>query len=170
MPESVRDDVREDVVDASEVVLVPTAFDDPLVTRMLAALDAELDERYGDEGIPAPVHRAQDYAPPTGTFLVATVAGEPVACGALRAGPWPGTAEVKRMWVAPHTRGRRIAEQVLAALLDTARAQGAATAVLETGVAQPEAMRLYERLGWRPRESYGHYRDAPLSRCFELDL
>jgi GNAT superfamily N-acetyltransferase len=74
------------------------------------------------------------------------------------------------MYVAPEVRGRRIAEQVLAALVETGRALGQVRLVLETGVAQPEALRLYERLGWRPVQAYGHYRDSPLSRCYGLDL
>lgn len=152
------------------VVLTREDFDGDVARPLLVALDAELDERYTGEGIPPPVHAAVDYTPPRGTFLVARLDGVPVGCGALKPGPEPRTGEVKRMYVAPHVRGRRIAEQVLAALVETARELGHTRLVLETGVEQPEALRLYERLGWQPVPSYGHYRDSPLSRCYGIDL
>lgn len=103
-------------------------------------------------------------------FLIARQDGDVVGCGALRPGPEPGTGEVKRMYVVPAARGRRIAEQVLAALVDSARALGHRRLVLETGLAQPEAMRLYERLGWHPVPDYGHYAESPLTRCYGLEL
>lgn len=41
---------------------------------------------------------------------------------------------------------------------------------LETGERQPEAMGLYRSAGYVEIDKYGPYRDAPLSRCFELRL
>ena len=42
--------------------------------------------------------------------------------------------------------------------------------ILETGLAQPEAIALYARAGYLPVPGFGHYRDAPLSRSFAKDL
>jgi GNAT superfamily N-acetyltransferase len=148
----------------------PEPFDGETARTLLAALDAELDERYAGEGIPPPVHRPADYAPPRGAFLVARRNGEPVGCGAVRPGPEPGTGEVKRMYVVPQARGQRIAERVLAELESAARRLGYSRLVLETGTEQPEALRLYERLGWVPVPAFGHYAASPLSRCFGRDL
>lgn len=148
----------------------PEPFDGEVAQALVAALDAELDERYPGEGIPPPEHRAVDYAPPRGAFLVARADGEPVGCGALRPGPEEGTGEVKRMYVVPAHRGRRVAEHVLAGLEDAARSLGYRRLVLETGTAQPEAMRLYERLGWTPVPAFGHYAASPLSRCYGREL
>lgn len=155
---------------APEVVLSREPFDADVVRGLLAALDAELDERYAGEGIEPPVHDAGDYVPPRGVLLVARINGEPVGCGALRPGPADRVGEVKRMYVAPQVRGRRIGERLLAALLETARGLGYRRLVLETGTEQPEALRLYERLGWTPAPAFGHYRSSPLSRCYGLDL
>jgi GNAT superfamily N-acetyltransferase len=152
------------------VVLTREDFDGDVARPLLVALDAELDERYTGEGIDPPEHAPVDYAPPRGTFLVAWRDGVPVGCGALKPGPFARTGEVKRMYVAPEARGRRIAERVLSALVEAARDLGHTRLVLETGIEQPEALRLYERQGWRPVASYGHYRDSPLSRCYGLDL
>jgi len=40
----------------------------------------------------------------------------------------------------------------------------------ETGIRQPEAMALYESVGWRPIANYGAYSAAEWSRCYELSL
>lgn len=145
-------------------------FDGDVAQRLLADLDAELDERYGDSDIPPPVLDPASFVPPSGVFVVAELDGEPVGCGGLRPGPEPGSAEVKRMYVAPRARGRRIAQQVLDELEAAARELGYRRLVLETGTAQPEAMRLYERLGWQPVAAFGHYAASPLSRCYGRDL
>ncbi|MFP5220190.1 MAG: GNAT family N-acetyltransferase [Actinomycetes bacterium] len=153
----------------------PEPFDGAVARRLLAALDRELDERYaGVDDIPPPVLLTADFTPPRGAFVVA-YEREPaddtaVGCGGLRPGPAPGTAEVKRMYVVPHARGRRVAEQVLRVLERLAVDLGYTRLVLETGTAQPEAIRLYERLGWHPVAAFGHYAASPLSRCYGRDL
>jgi GNAT superfamily N-acetyltransferase len=148
----------------------PEPFDGPVAAPLLAALEADLDARYGDSDIAPPVHRAADYAPPVGAFLVARLGGEPVGCGAVKRGPADGVGEVKRMYVAPHARGRRVGAAILDALAEAARALGYTRLVLETGVRQPEAVALYTREGWEPVPAFGHYADSPLSRCFGRTL
>lgn len=155
---------------AAELLLTRESLDGDVSRPLLLALDAELDVRYPFPYEPPPPHDPADYLPPRGVFLVAWLDGEPVGCGAVRPGPATGLGEVKRMYVAPHVRGRRIAERVLAGLVASGRELGYRRLVLETGTAQPEAIRLYERVGWRPEPAFGHYRDSPLSRCFGLDL
>jgi GNAT superfamily N-acetyltransferase len=145
-------------------------FDGPVAAPLLTALDAELDQRYAGEGIPPPSHDPGDYVPPRGLFVVAYLDGEPVGCGGVKPGPEAGTGEVKRMYVAPRARGRRIAQRVLEELEGWARGAGLHRLVLETGTEQPEAVRLYERLGWTPTAPFGHYAESPLSRHYGLDL
>jgi GNAT superfamily N-acetyltransferase len=155
---------------SGEVAVRRVRFDDDAARQLLEALDAELDERYPAGDIPPPVHDPADFTPPRGVFVVADLDGRAIGCGGLRPGPADGTAEVKRMYVRPHVRGRRIAEQVLAALEAAAGELGYRRLVLETGVEQPEALRLYERLGWQPVAAFGHYRESPLSRCYGRTL
>lgn len=125
---------------------------------LVAALDAELEERYGAEvcglGL-AP----EEVAPGRGVFLVARWDGEPVGCGALRKGDGD-LAEVRRMYVAPAARGHRIATAVLRRLEAEARRLGAGRLLLETGPAQPEALSLYRREGFRRTECAGPYADS----------
>ena len=161
---------------SADVTITPAALDDPDVTRLIAALDADLDERYAaDDEVEGEPDRAMlnllgpDVAPPHGALLLARVDGVAVGCGALRRHD-DDTAEVTRMYVAPAARGQGVAAALLAALEQAAADLGYRRLVLETGVRQQEAMRLYETRGWTPIENYGAYRMSSLSRSFGKSL
>lgn len=146
-------------------------YDHPDVAALVAAVQREYVQRYGDEDA-TPVDPAE-FAPPLGFFTVGYVGSAPVACGGWRArdgGADPalrdGDAEVKRMFVHAAHRGRGHARAVLAELERTAAAAGRRRAVLETGTRQPEAMALYTSAGYRPMPRFGVYRDSPNSRCY----
>ena len=59
---------------------------------------------------------------------------------------------------------------VLARLEEEARALGATRVVLETGMKQPEAMRLYETAGYERIEGFGHYCGQELSVSYGKGL
>ena len=150
-------------------------YDHPDVGVLVAAVQREYVNRYGDEDA-TPVDPSE-FAPPCGFFTVGYVGGEPVACGGWRArdsGSDPalcdGDAEVKRMFVLVTHRGRGFARAVLSELERTAAAAGRRRAVLETGTRQPEAIALYASAGYVPMANFGVYRDAPNSRCYAKDL
>jgi GNAT superfamily N-acetyltransferase len=131
---------------------------------LLERLETELAGRYGDDG-------KTDFTPEQvrvsgSVFLVARLGGRPVGCGALRPME-PGVVEVKRMFIEPDARGRGLAGRILTELETCARAMGYRAVRLETGTLQPEAIRLYEREGYRRIANYGKYVDNPLSVCFE---
>lgn len=92
-----------------------------------------------------------------------------VACGAIK--PYDEqTMEIKRMFVAPDHRGRGIAGQVLKELeLWTLELQYS-TCILETGIKQPEAIRLYQKSGYKTIPNYGQYAGVASSVCFEKKL
>lgn len=176
------------------VALAEEPFDRGDGARLVAALNADIERRYAgipDDGGPPPVPEGARPAPraaprgdprwavtsdeverPRGTFVVARVGGEAVACGALRPLPGgePGVAEVKRLWVEPSARRLGLARRVLARLVEAARELGYRQVVLETGTQQPEALALYVAEGWYPVVSYGEYCGAEDSRSFGLDL
>jgi len=139
-------------------------YDGPAAAGLVAEVQAEYVTRYGgpDEG---PIE-AGEFSAPHGVFIVGYLDGEPVAMGGLRRHDRDGEVEVKRMYVAPHARGRGLSRIVLAELERRALTLGARRIVLETGLHQPEAIRLYETSGYRSIAGYGHYKDAPLSRSF----
>jgi DNA-binding MarR family transcriptional regulator/ribosomal protein S18 acetylase RimI-like enzyme len=124
---------------------------------------AELAERFEggfDAGQTLPLDDGE-MRPPRGAFLVASVDGEPVACGALKTIS-PGVGYLKRMWVAGPVRGLGFGRRMLAALEDQARELGFATLKLETNRALTEAIPLYRSAGYAEvapfnDEPYAHH-------------
>lgn len=138
-------------------------FDGASARALIELVQQEYVERYGGPD-DTPLD-ASEFAPPDGGFVVLYLDGVPVACGGWRTLPeWPGSAEIKRMFVVPAYRRRGLARFVLVALEDAARAAGHTQMWLETGERQPEAVQLYRSEGYQPIDGYGHYRDAPLAR------
>jgi GNAT superfamily N-acetyltransferase len=135
--------------------------------RLIQELDQDLLERYPDQTIHG--LRPQDVADPKLSFLVASIDGMAVGCGALRSLA-PGVGEIKRMFVRPEFRGRGIARYLLAALESTARQCGYSTLRLETGTRQPEAIRLYKAAGYCEIPCFGEYVGNSFSICFEKRL
>ena len=74
------------------------------------------------------------------------------------------------MYVEPRARGRGIAQAVVQRLETIAWDRGYATVLLESGIFQPEACALYERVGYVRRGSYGEYVDNEYSVFFEKQL
>ncbi|MEW1697869.1 GNAT family N-acetyltransferase [Streptomyces sp. NPDC093249] len=156
------------------IQLVP--YDHPDAVALDAEVQAEYAARYDDEGDATPLDAGM-FVPPRGLYLlVYDPEGQPVATGGWRtqdkndAGYENGDAELKRMYVVPAARGLGLARRVLAALESDARAAGRTRMVLETGIAQPEAMALYLSSGYEPCAKFGHYRDHPSSRCYAKPL
>ncbi|MEU4618864.1 GNAT family N-acetyltransferase [Actinoplanes sp. NPDC023801] len=145
----------------------PRPWDEPAGAALRAAQRAELDARYGtDDHEPGTPPSAADID----LFLVAIdPAGTAVGCGALRRLD-PTTAEIKRMYVTPAARGSGVATAILRALESAALDRGWTTIKLETGPAQRDAMRFYEREGYHEIPLFGAYIGADLSVCYERVL
>jgi ribosomal protein S18 acetylase RimI-like enzyme len=124
---------------------------------------ATLRERFDSGFDPAASIRAdaQDLTLPSGLLLVARLHGRPVGCGALKLhGRAP--AEIKRMWVAPETRGLGLGRRLLTELESQAAAGGATAARLETNRSLGEAVSLYRSAGYLEvaafnEEPYAHH-------------
>jgi len=102
-------------------------------------------------------------------FLVARdVDGAAVGCAALVNKQEYG--EVKRMFVDERRRGLGTGRKLLEHLVMFARMSGLSVLRLETGIHQPEAIGLYERLGFERRAPFGDYREDPLSLFMEMTL
>ncbi|MFD0154265.1 GNAT family N-acetyltransferase [Streptomyces sp. NPDC055721] len=154
----------------------PTPYDHPDAVKLNDAVQLEYAARYGDEGDVTPLDAGM-FNPPHGLYLLAYDAdGFPVATGGWRTqnendeGYADGDAELKRMYVIPEARGLGLARRILATLEADARAAGRTRMVLETGIAQPEAIALYASSGYEPCSKFGHYREYPTSRCFAKSL
>jgi ribosomal protein S18 acetylase RimI-like enzyme len=64
----------------------------------------------------------------------------------------------------------RIARSIIAMLEDQGLRNGLTTVRLETGTEQPEAVALYESLGYSRIPTFGEYVSDPYSICYEKDL
>jgi GNAT superfamily N-acetyltransferase len=151
----------------TELELREEPYDAPVAAALIDAVQQEYVDRYGGPD-DAPV-QAEEFAPPHGRFLVGYVDAKAVATGGLRRID-ATTVEIKRMYVVPDHRGRGHSRAVLAHLEELARSLGATRVVLETGMKQPEAMRLYETSGYSRIEGFGHYCGQELSVSYGKSL
>jgi GNAT superfamily N-acetyltransferase len=141
----------------------------PEAQLLIKRLSAELSVRYQEADDGAGHFRPEDVLQPRSGFLLARWQGQAIGCGAYRP-LQDDIAEIKRMYVEDAFRGRGIGRRLLTALEECARQAGYARVWLETGTAQPEALRLYATAGYRLIPNYGYYRDDPRSVCFEKVL
>ena len=141
--------------------------DQPEVVALLDALDSYLASLYPPEA--NYILGVQELLAPEVSFFVAREGARIVGTGAVRRMPAePATGgvaygEVKRMYVDPAQRGRRLGVHLLQAIEQDLRDSGQALALLETGSDQTEAVRLYERAGYTQRGPFGGYPDNGLS-------
>jgi GNAT superfamily N-acetyltransferase len=102
-------------------------------------------------------------------FFVMRVDGLPTGCGGVKF-YGKAYAELKRMYVRPDYQGQGLGQMILAHLEDHARSLGIPIMRLETGIYQEAAIRLYERMGYRQRPSFGDYRAGDLNLFYEKAL
>ena len=135
-----------------------------------ATMDLEIDELYTDW--------AAALAPETAAAVWALVSTHdeeldvvlalddaPVGHAALR--PFDDALEVKKVYVLPEARGRGISKLLMAELEAMARERNVRRLVLQTGPLQPEAVGLYESLGYQAIEPYSGFEVMPGVLCFE---
>ena len=160
--------VMKSVLDEYPLVIAPASPFEAEASALLEQLWTELAQKYPDELEGTPFQPEQ-VAGPGAIFLLATIADRSVGCGAFRLLE-PGVAEVKRMFVLPAARRFGVGRKILEQLESAAEAMGYSTLRLETGLRQPEAIRLYDSAGYRRVLGYGPYSNNPLSVCFEKSL
>ncbi len=139
---------------------------DPDALALIAESEAEL------AGLYRPEHRhafsPDQLVAARVVFLVARRGGRAVACGGYA--PLEGYAELKRVFTTRTARGAGVGRAVVAALEARARAAGFPLMRLETGLASPDALALYERLGYARRGPFGAYRENGSSVFMEKAL
>ena len=140
--------IRQLVRDYVEWIALDLAFQE---------IDAEID------GLPG------DYAPPRGALLVASRPGEPpvamiglrplhTACLADARSAKAG--EMKRLYVQPSARGQGLARQLIARILDEARALGYCEIRLDTLPMMGDAQAIYGAFGFI---DIAPYYDTPIA-------
>jgi putative acetyltransferase len=136
--------------------------------QLIADLTLELSRLYDDDG-GADSFNPDDALATGAAFLVARLGGTPIGCGAVRPLA-PNTAEIKRLYVVPDARGKGMGWRILLELESVALELGYNRVRLETGLKQPEAIRLYGSAGYQRIGCYGKHPGNPMSVCFEKQL
>lgn len=136
----------------------------PVGADLRAAQQAELDARFGrhDHEAGPPPSEAD-----TAVFLLAydKGSGQPVGCGGLRLLD-AGTAEIKRLYVLPYTRGSGVASSILAALEGHAHSLGITTLTAEAGSVQTDGRQFYTNAGFLAVPNFGPYAGVEHSFCY----
>lgn len=137
--------------------------------EIISALNRELINRYPEGTATHFRLEANEVEEGRGIFFIAYNGSEPIGCGAIRLID-PATAEIKRMYVAPHARGLGIGRKILMTLEAEAPRLGANKVVLETGERQPESLALYAKVGFVRIPAFGEYASSPLSVCMGKEI
>ena len=131
--------------------------------ELVKLLDKELAERDGDAH---PFYAQYNKIDKIKYAVVAYLDNIPVGCGAIK-GYSEKTVEVKRMYVLTANRSQGIGAIVLGELEKWAEELNFSELILETGKAQPEAIRLYTKSGYTIIPNYGQYEGIDNSVCMK---
>jgi GNAT superfamily N-acetyltransferase len=129
--------------------------------ELVKQLDEDLARRDGDE------HAFYSQFNKTSNIRHVVVCykdGQAVGCGAFRQ-YGDEAVEIKRMFVAPTQRGKGVGAKILYELENWAEELGNKKTLLETGKKQPEAIRLYEKSGYKVIPNFGQYENVENSVC-----
>jgi GNAT superfamily N-acetyltransferase len=112
------------------------------------AFFADIASRYpGWEPASSQSVKASDLAPPVGIWLVAYRDGRPIGCGGLQRLD-AETGEVRRIFLDQTERGRGTGRRLLVELEEHARRHGYKRVRLTTGDRQPEALGMFQSVGY----------------------
>ena len=145
---------------------IRTTNENPDFRKMVNALDEDLYQRNGEGQIQYQQYNHIDHIKHA---IVIYLDGKPVGCGCFKRFD-DETVEMKRMFVLSEMRGKQLAARMLQELEKWAVDEGYCKAVLETGVRQVEAQRLYSVAGYSRTENYGQYIDMEDSICYQKKL
>ncbi|WP_414527108.1 GNAT family N-acetyltransferase [Nodularia chucula] len=151
----------------AKLVITPENLTCSAIQELIRELDNYLAEIYPPESnhgldISALLHKSV-------IIFLARLDNQPVGCGALKFFP-QSYVEVKRMYTKPAFRGKGIGKKILNQIEVTAKNANIYTVRIETGIYQPEAIGLYENVGFFKVPPFGDYKADPLSVFLEKHL
>jgi putative acetyltransferase len=134
---------------------------------LVEELDRELWERYPQsQATYDALNKIDEHA----HIVLAFQGGVAIGCGCWKSTEEAATGEIKRMYVKPAFRGKGVALVVLNELEKWAKEEKNTACRLETGIGQPEAIRLYQKNGYQRIENYKPYQGLPESICMKKIL
>ena len=101
--------------------------------------------------------------------LIAYSDGTAVGCAGLKRYS-DADVEIKRVWVEPDCRGKKIAAQIMERVEEKARRMGFKRAILQTRPIMPDAVGLYEKRGYVLIDNYSPYDKLEGAICMALNL
>lgn len=150
----------------SNAEIVRTNSDHPHFRQMVSALDEDLMHRNGET---QNLYHQYNKIDNISHAVVIYADDLPVGCGCFKHFD-PETVEMKRMFVMPGLRGKKLAARILQELESWAIEEGYTRSVLETGIRQVEAISLYTRSGYEKTANYGQYMGMADSICYRKEL
>jgi putative acetyltransferase len=143
-----------------------TTNSNPDFLHLLTFLDANLKINDGDEhAFFTQFNKLDDIQ----QVVVAFLNNQAVGCGAFKKHN-SNTIEIKRVYVDVSARNNGIASMLMAELESWARELNFTQSILETGIKQLEAVKLYPKLGYHQIDNYPPYVDKAISICFAKKL
>lgn len=143
---------------------VPTS---PAAKLMVDALWNEIQVRYGFNA-PNPID-LHTFSTARAGFWLAWQDNQPVGSIAITA-LQSNEAELDVMYVLPSCRGGGVAQQLLRTAEQHARVNGFTVLKLRAGAPQPEALRFYEKEGFRKIPAFGKWVFDETAICFAKEV
>ncbi|WP_394521031.1 GNAT family N-acetyltransferase [Pantoea sp. SGAir0184] len=138
------------------------------LARLISELDAFQSELY-----PAESNHCLDLSTVSDEQLRCVIVRDeedaPAGCGALLFHE-DGSAEVKRVYIRPEYRGRKLGEQIVSAIEGIALERNSRLLQLETGILQQPAIALYRRCGYEICDAFPPYKPDSLSVFMRKEL
>jgi GNAT superfamily N-acetyltransferase len=135
-------------------------------SSLVKLLDKDLLNRYGEQ---QSFFNQFNKVDKINNIVVAYVNDIPVGCGAIKKYN-DDCIEMKRMFVKDEYRGKGIAKKILTELETWASELNFRLCILETGKSQPEAIYLYQKVGYTITANYGQYIGVENSVCMNKAL
>ncbi|HMS66323.1 MAG TPA: GNAT family N-acetyltransferase [Ignavibacteria bacterium] len=143
-----------------------TDSDDPDFQDLVKLLDAELKILDGDEHT---FYSQFNKIDKIRNAVVFYIDDKPSGCGAFKEYDTK-TAEIKRMFVIPEERGKGAAKLILKELEIWVAELKFTECILETGLKQSEAIKLYQKAGYEIIPNYGQYKNVSNSVCMKKSI
>ena len=140
----------------SELIQLNVEYVSWVLCEIEKAFGVPADEIVGmpaSEYVPTVIDKVCGDPPPSGVFYLVRVDSQLAGMGGLRL-VRTGVAEIKRIYIRPGFRGRKLGELILDRLLADAKSFGYQSVCLDTALFMKSAHRLYERNGFTDCPAY----------------